>query len=254
MKGELITMTEDVLKLKTNFEKIKSIGWIKTKRNGSTGVGYTFEKLLNLEENSLEIPDYNSIEIKTQRIKSNSYVSLFNAAPDGNCLFSIEKLRNNYGYPDKVLKIYKVIHCDIFGDRLKNLGSKYKIKLKIDWINQEIQAVILDNCLQIANNEISWSFTLLKEKLLRKMNYLAFIRADNKFINDVEYFKYTQLNIYKLKSFDKFVELIEKGIIKVTIKIGVVRYGEHKGKTDNHGTGFSISRQDLTKLYDEIKF
>ena len=247
-------MTEDILELKNKFKKIKSIGWIETKRNGSTGVGYTFENLLNMKENSLEIPDYKSIEIKTQRIKSNSYVNLFNAAPDGNHLFSIEKLRNNYGYPDKVLKCHKVIHCDIFSDRLNNLGSKYKIKLKIDWSNQEIQAVILDNCLQIVNNKISWSFTLLKEKLLRKMNYLAFIRADNKFINDVEYFKYTQLNIYKLKSFDKFVELIERGIIKVTIKIGVVRYGERKGKTDNHGTGFSISRQDLTKLYDEIKF
>lgn len=247
-------MIKDILELKNKFEEIKSMGWIMSKRKGSTGIGYTFESLLNMQENSLEIPDYNSVEIKTQRTKSNSYINLFNATPDSNYLYEIERLRNNYGYPDKILKNCKVINCDVFANRLKNLGSKYKTKLQIDWNNKKIKLVILDNCLQVVDNGISWSFGLLKEKLFRKLNYLAFIEADNIFVNGVEHFKYTKLNIYKLKSFERFIELIEDGTIKITFKICVVRYGEKKGKTDNHGTGFSILRENLTKLYDDITF
>ena len=246
-------MKEDIFQLTKNFERIKAMGWIMSKRTGSTGVGYTFENLLNIEENSLETPDYNSIEIKTQRIKSNSYVGLFNASPDGDNLCEIERLRINYGYPDRLLKDSKVINCDVWANKLRNLGSKYKTKLQIDRDNQKIKLIILDNCLQIVDNEISWSFDLLKEKLFRKLNYLAFIKADSKFIHDVEYFEYKELIIYKLKNFEKFINLIEEGLIKITFKIGVVRTGTKKGKTDNHGTGFSILRGNLTKLYDEIK-
>lgn len=245
-------MTEDVLNLQKKFKKIKSLGWIESKRNGSTGVGYTFENLLNIEENSLEIPDYNSIEIKTQRIKSKSYINLFNATPNSEQLFAIENLRNNYGYPDKILKNYKILHCDVFANKLENLGSKYKTKLKTDRKNKKIKLIILDNSLQIVDDKISWSFELLKEKLSRKLNYLAFIKADSKIINRVEYFKYTELTIYKLKSFNKFIELIDKGIIKITFKIGVIRKGEKTGKIDNHGTSFSISKINLEKLYDKI--
>lgn len=207
-----------------------------------------------MEENSLELPDYNSIEIKTQRISSNSYVNLFNADPDGDYLCGIERLRKNYGYPDKLLKNYKVVNCDSFANRLQNLGSKYKTKLQIDWENHKIKLIILDNCLQVVDDSISWSFNLLKEKLFRKLNYLAFIKADSKFVNDVEYFKYHKLNIYKLKSFNKFIELIEVGTIRITFKICVIRCGEKKGRTDNHGTGFSILGKNLDKLFDDITF
>lgn len=247
-------MIEDILELKNNFEEIKSMGWIMSKRKGSTGVGYTFESLLNLQENSLEIPDYRSIEIKTQRTKSNSYVNLFNAAPDGDNLCEIERLRNNYGYPDKILKNCKIINCDVFANRLKNLGSKYKTKLLVDWQNEKIRLIILDNCLQTVDTKISWSFDLIKEKLFRKLNYLALVKADNKFVDGVEYFRYSELNIYKLKSFNKFIKLIDNGVVKITFKICVVRYGEKRGKTDNHGTSFSISRENLSKLYDNVEF
>lgn len=65
-------------KLKNKFETIKKLGWIKSIRKGSTGIGATFEKLLGINENSFEIPDFDGIEIKTKRNYSNSFTSLFN--------------------------------------------------------------------------------------------------------------------------------------------------------------------------------
>lgn len=242
-------MGKDILELKKIFEKIKNIGWIESKRNGPTGIGYTFETLLNKKEDTLEIPDYKSIEIKTQRKRSNSFVSLFNATPDGDYLFEIKRLRNTYGYPDKVLKECKVINNEFFASKIKNLGARYKAKLKIDWENEKLRLIILNNYLQIVDSEVSWSFDLLKEKLFRKLKHLAFIEAQSKFIRDIEYFKYTDLHIYQLKDFNTFLELIEKGIIKVTFKIGVVRSGDRKGEINDHGTSFSISKENLSKLY-----
>lgn len=242
-------MEKDILEFKKIFEKVKNIGWVKSKRSGPTGVGYTFETLLNKEEDTLEIPDYKSIEIKTQRKKSNSFISLFNATPDGDYLFEIKRLRNTYGYPDKLLKECKVINNEFFASKIKNLGAKYKAKLKIDWKNEKLRLIILNNCLQIVDNEVSWSFDLLKEKLLRKLKYLAFIEAESKFISGIEYFKYTDLNIYQLRDFNTFLELIEKGIIKVTFKIGVIKTGDRKGEINDHGTSFSISKENLSRLY-----
>lgn len=242
-------MEKDILEFKNIFEAIKNRSWIESKRKGPTGVGYTFEALLNKKEDTLEIPDYKDIEIKTQRKKSNSFISLFNATPDGDYLFEIKRLRNNYGYPDKVLKEYKVINNEFFASKIKNLGSKYKAKLKIDWESKKLRLIILNNCLQIVDNEVSWSFDLLKEKLYRKLKYLAFVEADSKFVNGVEHFKYSNLHIYELKDFNTFIESIEKGIIKVTFKIGVVRTGDRKGEINDHGTSFSISKENLSKLY-----
>lgn len=242
-------MKKDILEFKKLFKKVKNIGWVESKRNSPTGVGYTFETLLNKEEDTLEMPDYKSVEIKTQRKKSNFFISLFNATPDGDYLFEIKRLRNTYGYPDKVLKECKVINNEFSASKIKSLGARYKAKLKIDSENKKLRLIILNTYLQIVDNEVSWSFDLLKEKLYRKLKYLAFIEAKSKFINGIEYFKYTDLHIYKLKDFYTFLELIEKGIIKVTFKIGVVRSGNKKGIINDHGTSFSISKQNLSKLY-----
>ncbi len=59
------------------------MGWIESKRKGTTGIGYTFETLLGKEEESFPIPDYGSIEIKTRYRNAKFPITLFNATPDG---------------------------------------------------------------------------------------------------------------------------------------------------------------------------
>lgn len=73
--------------LKEKFLEIKNQKWIKSVNNSTSGIGLTFEKLLGKERESFEIPDYNGIEIKTHSSTSDSYITLFNATPDGDYLF-----------------------------------------------------------------------------------------------------------------------------------------------------------------------
>jgi hypothetical protein len=82
------------------FEKISKFGWVESTSYGSSGVGMTFEKLLGKAPDDFSLPDYNEVEIKTQRIDSNYPVTLFGLAPWGSHLPAPNYLRKTYGYYD----------------------------------------------------------------------------------------------------------------------------------------------------------
>ena len=89
-------MKQSIIDLNKEFQRIKSMGLIESKRKGATGIGYTFECLLNKQEESFDIPDYKGIEIKTKYIYSRGKIHLFCAAPDGDYLFENKRLVEKY--------------------------------------------------------------------------------------------------------------------------------------------------------------
>lgn len=243
-------MEHELQLIKNKFEYIKKLGWVESKRKGSTGIGYTLEKLYKINENNFEIPDLIIFELKAHHKHSKSYITLFNATPDGDYLFEISHLKQNYGYPDRILKQHKVLNCDVFANQINNIGSVYKQTLKIDYKEKKIRLYIMNSNLQVVDKEISWSFEMLKEKFERKTKYLAFISAEKKILNNKEYFKYNNLTFYKSLSFNKFIELLDKGFIKISFKIGIFRSGKRTGQTHDHGTGFSILEKNIPLLYE----
>lgn len=235
-----------------DFSKIRDKGWIETKRDGSTGVGYTLETLLNIEENSLPIADYNGIEIKAMRILSKRTIHLFNAEPDGDFLFPHERILKKVGYPSKKNNNYKVFLSAVYGNEYTNIGYSKKVKLYVNREKQKIDFIVTDRFYKNIEIDVSWSFNLIKSKLEQKINKLAIIKTENKFINNKEYFHYKRIEFYKLKDFDTFLESIENGTIKVCFKISVYQKGIKEGKIDNHGTDFSIKEENIEKLFDKI--
>lgn len=121
-------MKTEIKTLQQQFLKIKEHGWIKSVRNGSTGIGMTLEHLLCLEENGLEIPDYGVFEIKTKR----NYTTLFNCTPEGPHYREIERLKDKYVYPDNDMKQYKVLNVSVFAEDKVKVGTNYYFKLNID--------------------------------------------------------------------------------------------------------------------------
>lgn len=245
-------MEKDIINLKKEFERIKKLGWIESKRRGPTGIGYTFETLLNKPEENFEIPDFGKIEIKTKHRYSKGYITLFNATPDGDELFAIKKLQKKFGYSDKDLPQYRVFKGSVSCTEFSYIGAYYKFKLKIDKKRQEIRLLSIDPFGTIVDNNISWSFDLLRSKLERKLQYLAIVHSDSKWASGIEFFKYNNINFYYLKGFNNFIELMEQGIIRITFKIGVFKNGPKKGKIHDHGTGFDINENNLLLLYTHI--
>ncbi len=245
-------MRQDLQLIKNKFESIKELGWVESKRKGNTGIGYTLEKLFELHENNFEIPDFVTFELKAHRTYSKSYITLFNATPDGDYLFEIDHLKQNYGYPDKVLKQYKILNCDMFSNKINDMGSVCKQTIKVDYKERKVRLYIMDNSLKLIDKEVSWSFEMLKEKFERKLKYIVLISADKKRLNNTDYFKYNNLIFYKSLSFDRFIKLIDKGIIRISFKIGIFRSGKRLGQTHDHGTGFSISEKNIPLLFETL--
>lgn len=246
-------MGQDIIDLKKEFERIKRLGWIESKRKGTTGIGYTFETLLNKPEENFEIPDFGKIEIKTKHRYSKGYITLFNATPDGDGLFAIHRLQKKFGYPDKDLTEQRVFKGSVTCNNFTNIGLYYKFKLIVDKDLKLIRLIVVNKSEQLIDDKTSWSFELIQEKLERKLQYLALIHSDSKIINGKEFFKYTNIEFYKFNNFDKFIEAINNGLIRITFKVGVFKSGPKKGNIHDHGTGFDINEKNLLSLYTKIK-
>lgn len=243
---------DDILELKKQFYHIRNKGWIKSERAGTTGIGYTFEKLINKNEENFPVPDYGSIEIKTIRKYSKGKIHLFNSTPDGDSLFPIKRILNIMGYPDKTHPTFNVFNASFSAHEFTNIGHHKRGKLFIDYEHEKIYLVGIDDNFNDLNLNLSWSFDLLKDKLNTKLRYLAIIKADSKFILSDEYFYYKQILFYRLKDFDTFISLINSGDILITFKIGVFKSGKRFGQIHDRGTDFSINVNNLDKLYDLI--
>lgn len=69
--------------LEVKFNEIYKQGWIKSVNRMYNGVGLTFERCLSKKDDDFAYPDFEGIEIKTQRIKSSYPITLFGAVPWG---------------------------------------------------------------------------------------------------------------------------------------------------------------------------
>lgn len=245
-------MKQTIEVLNRKFLSIEKQGWIKTLRNGASGIGYTFELLIGKTEENFPIPDYNGIEIKTSRRTSWGKIHLFHATPDGDFLFPIKDIIKTLGYPDKDYPEYKVFYAITNTKKYTYIGCNKKIKLMVDRKKGKVYLVAKNKYDKDYNLYISWSFDMLRQRVNLKLKYLAIVKAASKKINGVEYFKYNQIKYYKLKNFDTFIDLIEAGIIDVAFTVGIYKKGKRLGQTHDRGTLFTINEKNIEKLYEKL--
>lgn len=241
---------KNILQLQKEFLRIKKLEYVKSVRRGNTGIGATFENLLGKNEDSLEIPDFGAIEIKTRRAYSKSKISLFTAVPTGSSYYEVKRLRDTYGYRDVKDCDLKRLNAAVVGNELVAVGVKYFFKLKVNRESKRLYLCIYNKDKVLIDENTYWDFDILEEKLLRKLQVLAIVKAWPNRIGGVEYFKYYKMNIYLLRGFEKFIDLLENGKIIVSLRIGNY-YDEQKyGKVHSHGVGFAIAEEDLEELYE----
>ena len=59
------------------FNEIRDMGFVQSLRKGSTGVGYTFEELLGIEENNIRSSGYRKCGNKNAQGKYKQYADSF---------------------------------------------------------------------------------------------------------------------------------------------------------------------------------
>ena len=243
-------MNSDILALKEKLDKIKNLGWIECKNKNKSVTGKTLENLLEINPDNFEIPDYNTLEIKSKVSKRENYIDLFCATPDSYVL-ETKRLYDKYGYLDS--NNYKILNFVLYGEFLKPINNEYSAKLRIDYKNKKVIMEIYNKDNELIDNLSSWSFELLEEKLCRKLNYVCLVEGDKKFSHNVLYVRYDKYKFYKLKKFSNFIRLLKRGQIRISFTLGVYKSGSKSGKMHDHGTQFSIRKENIKLLFDEIE-
>ncbi len=231
-----------VEKLKYEFEKIKKRGYIKTTGEG-IGIGKTFEDLLG---NSL---DYYGIQIRTKRGYTKTLITLFSLNIKGPSQFKIKRLRDVYGYSDK--NNHKALYCSFYGDCYTLIANKYLFKAKVSYNDKKVYLVILNHMYEVIEDYCYWDFEDFKEKLETKLAYLALVKVWPRVINGDVYFHYYRMMIFKLRDFETFLKLLERGVIKITFKISYIS-GEWMGYEKDKRTTFQIDEKNLELLFERI--
>jgi hypothetical protein len=221
------------------LKEIESKGYIKAIRRGPTGIGYILENEFGLYESNIAIPDIGGrVELKGTRINSNSMITLFSF---NRSVWKIKQLEliHRYGYKDDKARqaLYSTVHYNnpnpqgfyIITDSTKNI-------------------VILKHEDE-DNNIAEWSTYTLAGKFMTKMDRLLLAFADNKFINDIEYFHFIKAFLLQKPTPEKFLEAFTKNELMIDIRMHI----KESGGVRNHGTALRMYEKNLMDLYSEKK-
>lgn len=253
MEYDFFNIDNSICSLIERFDNISRKGWFIKRTNDDGEAGSKFESLLGKSNDNFQIPDFDGIEIKTKKINSyDKYITLFNAVPYGKDFFEIDRLKREYGYPDSDLKNCNVLNGDIFCKKKNRIGAKFYFQSQIDNKNKKINLLIYNRYGNIIDSNTFWPFEIIKERLYCKLKYLAIIKVKTKKENHQQYYKYENIEIFKLKNFEKFLEAIQYDYIRIQLKIGVFKSGKRIGQTHDRGTGFQINENYINYLYTKI--
>jgi len=244
-------MNNMVKELDFKFKKIKKDGWILGDKNNAGSAGILFERLIDKTNNNFELPDFNNIEIKTKIKGREQYITLFVATPD-SYLFEIKRILDRYGYKRDDNNINKIFNTSLYSNYTTKIINKY-FKIFVDYKDKNVVMKVYDNNYCLIDSDSKWSFDMLEEKLLRKLSYLAIIDVEKMYKGGKRYFRYTDISFYKLRDFKNFLLLVRSGKIRITFRIGFYKDGIRCGKIYDHGTSFSIRKDNIELLFTKFE-
>jgi hypothetical protein len=231
VKSSQLNIDEALTDLLEKFDQVAEMGWIESMRGGDTGIGYTFESLLGIEENNDKKADFRGIEIKCKQVKyettrASGKINLFQQGPTWSSELS------SYARLEKIGKLSeegKLACYSQITTKENNLG----LILEIGRENETID--LLKHIEQIG----FWRYAMLEKRLLEKHSRTAFIKADvSKSGNQ---FKYKEFVYCEQPSIQKFIQLVLRNEIVFEFTMS-----EKANRTvRNHGYPWRLNHEDL---------
>lgn len=233
------------------FRDVEKLGFVPSNRSHNTGIGKTFEDYIGVVENNIDEPDLFGFEVKSHRELATSYVTLFTKAP------SFPKranayLRDRYGMPYPDNAELKKLHISMFASKYSMAYEKYNFRL----INERDNAVIRIGVFDPADNRlidqsVGYTYESLDKILKRKLKNLFYVNAETTLIDMKEYFHFNRAEIFTDPTLQRFLKLIDDGVIMYDIRIGSYRSGRNYGKAHDHGSGFRILERNIHLLFEK---
>jgi hypothetical protein len=222
-----------ISEFKKKFEEIKNMGFVRSKRSGATGIGYTLETLLKIRENNDAKPDIEGAELKAHRTDVNGLITLFTF---NNKVWKMPPLEavKKYGSKDKSGRQGLYYTMSLKPNSAGLFLNVDKTEISVRHISGEVVAV--------------WQLKTLAERFIQKIPSLIFVSTFTEERDDVEYFHYYRAQLMQGTS----PELLSDQFRAENILVDLRLYD--KGTmARNHGTGFRTYENKLPLLFNNIK-
>ena len=222
----------DIKGFTTKMKGVKNKGFIPSKRKGPTGIGYTLECELGIEENNIALPDLGFAELKAHRENHTGLITLFTFNRNAwkiPPLLAIEK----YGsYDDKKGRkglYYTVTRTPNSAGLLLTCNEE---TLQVQHISGEIIT--------------QWAMDFIVKRFLKKIKALVLVSAQVELRGGSEYFYYYRARILQGNTDrKKLMNSFMVGDFFIDLRL-------HDRKTPsarNHGTAFRAREDKLVNLY-----
>ena len=220
--------------VRRKLAEIKRMGYVKTRRTGPTGIGYTLETLLGIDENNISSPDLGTMELKAHRYEQSSLLTLFTFNKNAWVIKQLEAIRM-YGSPDENGR----------------MGLYYTMRLKPNsaglflHVDEEFVAVR-----SIDGNIIArWELSEIASKFAEKAESVLLVSAFVEWIDGTEHFLYDRA---RLLSGGTSVSILRNQFEQERLLLDL-RLHDAGTRARNHGTGFRVRLNHLDELYSRIE-
>lgn len=233
-------LDEALSNLLTHFDHIHEQGYIDSMRIGDTGIGYTFESLLGIEENNDRRADFRGIEIKCKQVKETGghggKINLFQQAPTwAEKLTALERLHLIGQSDDKGrYSCYSQVTTAV-----NNLGLSLAQSATSEQIDLLKGTALFGH----------WPFKILEGRLREKHSRAVFVKADVRNASGRQRFHYKELIYCEQPSILRFNDLVQSKRIVFEF---TMTEKEMRGKMSvrNHGYPWRLTSEDfLSELF-----
>ena len=223
------------------IERIMNDHPIEITMKNKNQLGYEIEKRLGIDKNELPIADFLGIEIKCVYERSIYPIKLFSSEFDGPNVMEAKVIFDKY---HDVKGTKNTFNHSFYGNKNTKLSNSIYGRLFVDKVMKKIHLLFFDiyNC---CIENAYWDFDTLYNHVNNKLSILAIIYYKYEYNNDRKYCRITRYKLLKLKDQNTFINLIESGIIAISFSIE-----KNSNSIHNHGTSFSIKKENITKLFD----
>ena len=233
LASDAFTSDDALNDLLVRFDKVAAMQWVDSMRTGSSGIGYTFETLIGIEENNDTTADFRGIEIKCKHARvgtrSPSKINLFQQAPSWcRALSAIDRIRAFGSLAENGLH-----QCY---SQVSTTANNLDLQLMVRHIDQQVAL------LKMSVDEGFWAFETLKKRLLEKHSRAVFVKARTSVSKSgLERFWYEELVYCETPSIAKFIHLVERRDIVFEFTMSE----KEGGKVRNHGYPWRLARENL---------
>ncbi len=219
----------------SRLAEIDGMGFVKSRRRGSTGIGFTLESLLEVEENNLPIPDLGGrVEVKATRSNTNNLITLFTFNRSVWGLKPTE-IVERWGYVD--YRGRPALYTTVSARRPNQLG--FQLSVAEDGTSLSMNHVPSKSLLA------TWDVFHIVGKFVTKFERMLFVHADSRRTDGAEEFHFNRAELLSEPSSLTFRDGFASGMVTIDVRM----YLKPNGSARNHGTAFRIHEHDLPALF-----